>query len=247
MSRSYSLLLVLLGACARHVPMPVKASQLAERKIDDLLLVGGAYGAAGPNLRVRVEPLAGGRLSYAVSRSDQQYVAIVEGNQVNEFHVISQGGDGDRGSDGASGSDGLAGLSGTNASCPSFQAGDGGRGGDGSPGSDGGAGGAGGNAGDILVEVAAEGQQYNELRALIQKTVVSRGGAGGAGGSGGRGGRGGAGGSAGQGATCVDADGKVTNLFGGSPGLSGSDARDGWSGIAGSNGQAGRVTVRVIE
>jgi hypothetical protein len=32
MSRSYSLLLVFLGACARHVPMPLTASQLAERK-----------------------------------------------------------------------------------------------------------------------------------------------------------------------------------------------------------------------
>ena len=214
---------------------------------NDLVLGGGAYGAAGPDLRVHIEPLAGGRLSYAVSGSDRQYVAIVERDQTNDFHVVSRGGDGNRGSDGASGSDGLTGLSGTNASCPSFQASDGGRGGDGSPGADGDAGGAGGNGGNILVEVAAAGRRYEELRALVQKTVVSRGGSGGAGGSGGRGGRGGAGGTAGQGATCVDADGKITNLSGGSQGMSGSDARDGSSGMAGSDGQAGRVTVRVIE
>jgi hypothetical protein len=214
---------------------------------NDLLLVGGGSGAAGPDLRVRVEPLAGGHLKYAVSRGDRQYAAIVEGAQVNDFHVVSQGSDGERGLDGSSGSDGLTGQSGNNASCPSFQASDGGRGGDGSPGNDGGAGGAGGSGGNVLVEVAAEGRQYEELRALTRKTVVSRGGSGGAGGSGGRGGRGGAGGSAGQGATCVDSDGKVTNLSGGSQGFSGSDARDGWSGMPGSNGQAGRVTVLVIE
>jgi hypothetical protein len=214
---------------------------------NDFVLTGQVPSAPGPDLRVRVEPLAGGRIGYVISRSAREYFAIVERDRANEFHVVSQGADGARGFDGSLGRDGLAGLEGTNASCPSARGTDGGRGADGSPGEDGGAGGAGGNGGDIVVTVAAGDRSAAEFRALIMKTVLSRGGSGGAGGSGGRGGRGGAGGAGGQGTSCVDAEGKTTYLSCGSPGLAGTDARDGWTGSRGSDGGPGRVTVRVIE
>jgi hypothetical protein len=214
---------------------------------DDLVLGGGVNGRAGPDLRVRVQPLAGGRLSYDVSRGVREYVAIVERDQVNLFQVISQGGDGQRGLDGSSGRDGFSGLAGSSAVCPSLQAGDGRRGEDGSPGEDGGAGGSGGSGGDVLVEVVTGGAPADELLALLRRTVRSRGGSGGSGGFGGSGGRGGAGGSGGLGATCVDFEGKVTFLSAGSQGLSGTDGRRGFPGTPGSNGQAGRVTVHVIQ
>jgi hypothetical protein len=202
---------------------------------------------SGSELRVYVEPLAGERLSYTVTRGDRQYVAIVERDHANEFHIISQGADGQRGRDGSSGSDGFTGAAGTSAICPSSQGGAGGRGDDGGPGEDGGAGTDGGNGGDAVVDVATLGAAADELVALVRKAVLSRGGVGGSGGSGGRGGRGGAGGPGGAGTTCVDADGKTTFLSAGMQGFSGSDGRSGFNGLSGSNGRAGRVTVHVVE
>ena len=232
------------------VPIAVSGNRVTELAFglrfetpNDLVFGGGS----GPELRVGLEPLAGGRLSYTITRGDRQYVAIVERDHANGFHVISQGADGQRGRDGSSGSDGLAGASGSSASCPSSQGGAGGRGDDGGPGEDGGAGTEGGNGGDAVVDIATLGAAADELVALVRKTVLSRGGAGGSGGSGGRGGRGGAGGPGGPGTTCVDADGNTTFLSAGMQGFSGTDGRSGFDGPSGSNGQPGRVTLHVVE
>jgi hypothetical protein len=212
---------------------------------NELVFGGGGLGSPGPDLRLRLEVLTGGRLSYVVSRGSRQYIAIVERNHAKDFDVISRGGAGERGRDGSSGHDGQSGLPGTSASCPSFAAGNGARGDDGGAGGDGEAGGSGGNGGDVVVDIAARGAAADELVALLRRTVTSRGGAGGPGGSGGKGGRGGAGGSGGAGTTCVDTDGKTTFLPAGQQGFSGTDGRSGFDGLSGSAGRDGRVTVHV--
>ena len=235
------------------VPIAVGGKQLATLDLGlrfetpkDLVLTGGGLAANGPDLRVRVEPLAAGRLSYTVARGKREYVAVVEGDHATDFHVITQGTDGTRGRDGAAGQAGMTGTAGMGAICPSSPAGSGGRGGDGGPGEDGGAGGDGGSGGNVTVAVVTLGTPTNDMQSLLRKTVLSQGGAGGSGGTGGSGGRGGDGGPGGAGTTCVDTNGNTTFLSAGSAGFSGSDGRSGFNGIPGSSGRAGRVTIEIV-
>lgn len=245
-----------LAASARRlvVPLTVGGQQLAALDWDlqfetptDLVLDGERSGGSGPDLHVRVDRLETGRLTYVVSRGEEQYRAVVEREQANSFHVISRGADGNKGSDGSSGRDGLAGSSGNSATCPSFDGTNGTRGEDGGRGEDGRSGDAGGSGGKIVVEVASHGAESDGLLALLKSTMVSTGGSGGAGGSGGSGGRGGVGGSGGSGTTCTDSEGRTTVLSSGSSGLNGTDGFSGSSGVSGSNGRGGPVTVRLVE
>jgi hypothetical protein len=236
------------------VPIIVNGRRLAALDWDlqfetpkDLVPDTRGRAGAGPDLRVRVEALNTGRLSYAVSDGRREYQAIIERPQAGAFHVISRGEDGGVGSDGASGRDGLTGLMGNNASCPATDGTNGGFGWNGTAGEDGGTGRPGGRGGDVVVEVAPRVGSPDELLAVLRGAILSRGGSGGAGGSGGRGGRGGTGGSGGQGATCIDSHGKVSTLSSGAPGLSGSDGRSGSPGSTGAEGRAGTITVRVVE
>jgi hypothetical protein len=236
------------------VPVTVNGQQLAAldwalrfQTPNELVLGGDASGANGPDLRVRLDPLAGNRVSYSVSRGSREYIAIVEFGQRRNFDVLTRGAPGSTGMDGSSGRDGLSGTPGTSAICPSFAGGNGGRGEDGSNGQDGGAGAKGGDGGNVLVEIHATVGQADPLRSLVRWTVASRGGTGGSGGAGGTGGRGGSGGPGGLGTVCIDADGNATSLPGGSQGFSGLDGRNGLPGMSGSSGRDGKVTVRVIE
>lgn len=209
----------------------------------ELALEGEAAGGAGPDLVVRVEAGAAGRLTYAVRSGPTRRLAVVEQPDVAAFRVTSRGGSGRPGHAGPEGMDGQPGLDGQDASCPSSHGRSGSPGGHGHRGGDGGAGGPGGPGGAVQVTVSACGALLPGLIEVLRTTVRSQGGSGGRGGEGGRGGDGGKGGRGGSSTACSDHRGGTSFLRGGLDGQDGMDGTSGFDGQRGPDGAAGPVTI----
>lgn len=183
---------------------------------------------AGPNLDVKVSDPIEGIFLFEVDAAARQHFAVVRGEHVGTFTVVTKGGQGLQGRAGADGSDGWSGSDGSSSGC---DGGDGEDGDDGEDGEDGGPGGRGGHGGEIRITYACSTDVCKYFPTA--KLFHTIGGRGGEGGPGGRGGAGGSGGRGGSGGTCSD----------GSTGLDGSDGRSGssgWSGKPGPPGQPGQ-------
>jgi hypothetical protein len=202
----------------------------------------------GPTLQVAVAHTDSVLYQFTVSGDGGPYRAVLQKEDLGTFHLVSRGATGTPGMSGTSGMDGANGMDGTSASCPGSSGGDGGPGGNGTSGGDGGPGGNGADGGDILVQLRCGAQDCSaEDVALLQRTVLSQGGAGGAGGTGGPGGRGGRGGSGGSGATCFDPSTNTSSsVSGGNSGMNGSDGASGSAGPDGAPGRPGVVRIEVV-
>ncbi|MFT3699484.1 MAG: hypothetical protein QM831_40420 [Kofleriaceae bacterium] len=181
----------------------------------------------GPNLRVNAGDTRGARVRFDTNYGGRDYVAVLERDDLSQFHVVSRGRAGWSGSDGAKGSTGS-----TGSECQNGH--DGGRGGDG------GDGGHGGDGGNIAVSLDCAFESCAVLKAQVVGSIVSEGGPGGRGGRGGAGGDGGMGGSSRSARTHVDASGHTVTddagCSGGASGHSGSSGMDGHSGWPGKPG-----------
>lgn len=157
--------------------------------VDPLVLRGRGSGGPGPDLRVDVVEIGGGRLLFGVQVLGEgtKYAAVASRHDEG-FAVVSQGGDGSAGSPGSMGAAGTNGNAGIAGSCPSTPGGPGGAGGPGGQGGTGGAGHAGGPGGTVTMMLDCE--NCESLRPIALRRGRSRGGAGGAGGAGGQGGPG---------------------------------------------------------
>jgi hypothetical protein len=210
-------------------------------KPEDLLFGGAGPGTDGPNLSVVVDHRDPNRFIYNVNNGQRVYLAAVEAEDAQHFHVITHGERGPTGYTGRHGRPGIPGVSGQSASCPSTPATAGSPGTDGTDGGPGGPGGQGGDGGNIGVQVSCGGVRCDDAMALLHTTIQSIAGAAGFGGPGGRGGMGGSGGRGGSGTSCSDGAGGNYSLPAAPSGANGRDGLPGPDGVPGLPGRAGRV------
>jgi hypothetical protein len=184
----------------------------------------------GPNLGVLVEQLPTNRFVFTATDGVQTRQAVVEGDALSAFRVVSRGSQGESGADGQPGASGF-----TGGECSDGTAGQsGGDGGEGGPGADG---------GSIDVSLSCGASPCAPSTAALLRTVIlSEGGPGGSGGSGGPGGAGGSGGPARAPRSSTDGQGTVVVD---DPGCSaGSPGRSGSAGLWGSSGSPGAAGPR---
>lgn len=213
------------------------------------------YASTGPELLVGVSRPHDDFFFFSVNTDGEEHFALVPTVEVNDYEVVTRGGEGQPGLDGRPGRPGYRGADGRDAVCPDTSGGDGTDGGDGVPGGDGQPGGDGGDGGVIRVLFDCAPGRCPKLREL--EGIQSLGGLGGPGGKGGPGGDGGRGGRGGSSADCDDSDddkkdkggwatffsvlSTIASLNGGSDGDDGRAGPDGRPGIAGAQGSPANV------
>ncbi|MEO0593176.1 MAG: hypothetical protein AAFZ38_06305 [Myxococcota bacterium] len=213
------------------------------------------YASTGPELLVGVSRPHDDFFFFSVNTEGEEHFALVPTMEVNDYEVVTRGGEGQPGLDGRPGRPGYRGADGRDAVCPDTSGGDGTDGGDGGPGGDGQPGGDGGDGGVIRVLFDCAPGRCPPLREL--RGIQSLGGLGGRGGEGGPGGAGGLGGRGGSSADCDDSDddkkdkggwatffsvlSTIASLNGGSDGDDGRRGPDGRPGISGTPGSPAPV------
>jgi hypothetical protein len=210
------------------------------------VVMAGAAGGLGPNMRVAAEERAE-RFFFKVDIGKGPLLVAIERPDTASFSIVTRGAAGRPGTPGAPGTNGAAGSAGSPGSCPGSPGGAGGNGSPGGPGGAGGPGGPGANGGDVLIEVSCAQAECQRLGKILERVVRSEGGAGGPGGPGGRGGQGGAGGSGGSGASCTDSQGHYMSVGGGPSGSSGANGASGPKGPDGPPGLPGKVVLAIVK